>query len=217
MPSAGCVEVRCDGAPDIIVMTLDPHFCREQIRRTSAVAPAIAAPRTARDAFLSATAMLLREDFRLGDAPGGAYLESLAGVVAIRLGRHYAEAPCSPEPLRGLRPHAWRRMERFIDEHLAERLDVAHLAAVLGMSPFHFARMFRLTSGFPPHLYVTLRRVHAAKRLLLDTGLPVAEVGAAVGFRSHGHFVQVFRQLTGATPRSLRSARRPIPVRRTVR
>ena len=47
-------------------------------------------------------------------------------------------------------------------------------------------------------------RVEAAKRLLEETGLPVEEVGRAVGFSEGGYFIRIFRRLQGVTPSAYR-------------
>jgi AraC family transcriptional regulator len=85
-------------------------------------------------------------------------------------------------------------------------LHVERLAAEVHMSQYHFARMFKQTTGQAPHLYVVMQRVSHAKALLQETELPLLEVAAQSGFRTQGHFTGVFRRYTGMTPRTFRLA-----------
>ncbi|WP_420843595.1 helix-turn-helix domain-containing protein [Jiangella muralis] len=75
------------------------------------------------------------------------------------------------------------------------------------MSPFHFARAFKASTGLAPHKYVTSRRMERANSLLLTSRLGVPEVAYAVGLTNVSHFRRVFRRHTGLLPSDLRPAR----------
>ena len=100
----------------------------------------------------------------------------------------------------------------YIDRHYARPLTIERLAALAGLSPFHFIRAFRAATGLTPHQYLRTRRIDRAKELLLTTPMPVTEVCDAVGFQSLGSFSSLFRKLTGETPAGYRSRRRRAPV-----
>jgi AraC family transcriptional regulator len=72
------------------------------------------------------------------------------------------------------------------------------------MSPHHFARSFKATTGLTPHRYMIHRRVEWAKSLISDTDLTVAEVAAAVGFSNPSHLAHHVRRLLGVSPGALR-------------
>jgi transcriptional regulator GlxA family with amidase domain len=94
--------------------------------------------------------------------------------------------------LRHARDHA--------DRHYTEPLDLDTLAAIAGLSKFHFQRLFKATYGRTPAAYVSERRVERAQDLLRATNLTVTEVCHAVGFSSLGSFSSRFRELVGDTP-----------------
>jgi AraC family transcriptional regulator len=71
------------------------------------------------------------------------------------------------------------------------------------MSPYHFLRLFRDSSGLTPHQYLVYRRVEMAKSMLLRDDLSVAEVAQRLGFADQSHFTRHFRRLTGAPPGQL--------------
>ena len=108
-------------------------------------------------------------------------------------------------PVGGLPGATLRRVLDHIDanHHRVPRL--AELSAVVHMSAFHFARLFKLSTGVSPHRFVVGRRIDHAKALLATEGASIAAVSRAVGFRTASHFTTVFRRTTGATPSAYRS------------
>jgi AraC family transcriptional regulator len=79
------------------------------------------------------------------------------------------------------------------------------LAATVGFSPVHFARMFKATTGMTPHAYVTEHRMMIAKDRLLHADARVVDVAAAVGFDNVSHFRRTFRRHFGVVPADLRA------------
>jgi len=73
------------------------------------------------------------------------------------------------------------------------------------MSPFHFARLFRRSTGVPPHRFVLRMRIERASSLLAARELSIAQIARRIGFRSPSHFSTVFRRISGATPRAYRA------------
>lgn len=94
-----------------------------------------------------------------------------------------------------------RRARDHIDRHYAEPIDLTSLAAIAGLSKYHFLRLFRATYGRTPAAYLSERRVERAQDLLRSTNLTVTEVCFAVGFASLGSFSSRFTAVTGETPR----------------
>lgn len=106
----------------------------------------------------------------------------------------------------GLAPAQRKRLREFIDCHLDEPLSLGQLARLCALSEYHFARMFSLSFGVPPHRYLLARRVERARELLRTSQLPFGEIALACGFASASHFSNRFRQAVGATPGQYRSA-----------
>src|SRR2546425_8839080 len=73
------------------------------------------------------------------------------------------------------------------------------------MSPYHFARLFKRSTGVPPHRFLVRRRIDAARALLAAQTAPIAEIAQLVGFRTPSHFTTTFRRVTGMTPSAYRS------------
>src|SRR5262249_34098149 len=100
-----------------------------------------------------------------------------------------------------------RRVTAYIDDNLHGTLRLAELCAVVHMSPYHFARLFRQSPGTPPHRFVRDRRIAQARRLLANGDLSIGEIARTVGFRTASHFSTVFRRASGATPTAYRANR----------
>lgn len=120
-------------------------------------------------------------------------LSTLTAIVA----RHGEDRP-SPRPV-GRESPAVARARAYLEDSYAEDLTLADLAAVVALSPFQLARVFRAAVGLPPHAYLDQVRVRHAKRLLA-AGLPIAEAALAVGFADQSHLTRRFKRLVGVTP-----------------
>ncbi|WP_334174973.1 AraC family transcriptional regulator [Pseudoxanthobacter sp.] len=104
----------------------------------------------------------------------------------------------------GLAPAVLARVTAFVEAHLDRPLTIADLAAVAGLSPYHFARMFRASAGESPHAFVLARRIARARDMIArpprGEALSLAGIAAACGFASQSHLTQRFRAATGLTP-----------------
>jgi transcriptional regulator GlxA family with amidase domain len=112
----------------------------------------------------------------------------------------------SPGPARP-DPALLRRLLRardHLDAAPHEAWPVPRLAQVSGVSAAHFARSFKVAFGVPPHRYLLTRRIERATALLRETDLSITEIAFQTGWSSQGTFGRTFRDIVGATPRSVR-------------
>jgi AraC family transcriptional regulator len=79
---------------------------------------------------------------------------------------------------------------------------LAEVAAIVHLSPFHFARSFRAATGMPPHRFVTHLRMERALDEL-RRGATVASAAHHVGFSNLGHFRRLFRAHFGVRPSTI--------------
>jgi AraC family transcriptional regulator len=98
-----------------------------------------------------------------------------------------------------------RRVTEYIEQNLDKDLRLAELAALVRMSPFHFARLFKSSTGEPPHRFVIQQRIARASAFLAQPELSIAEIARRVGFRTPSHFTTVFRRVSGVTPSGYRT------------
>ena len=133
------------------------------------------------------------------------YCDGLVAAIAAGL---FAK-PCElVADGRGLSPWQLRRVTDFLDAHLSERIDLAELAAIVGLSQSHFSRSFKASTGMPPYRWQLESRIRRARKLLLETDATLEEVAEVTGFADAVHFGRTFRKLIGATPVAWRRDRK---------
>jgi transcriptional regulator GlxA family with amidase domain len=99
---------------------------------------------------------------------------------------------------------ALQEVQRWVAAHPAADHGVAHLAGRVGMSPRHFARLFRAETGLTPAAYVETVRIEAGRRLLETGGVALKQVAGACGFRDADTFRRAFQRRLGTTPAEYR-------------
>ncbi len=129
------------------------------------------------------------------------------GLTAAIVARLFADPPEPDGDSKGLAPWQLRRIFEYLDAHLPERVDIAHLAALAGLSQAHFSRAFKASTGMAPYRWQLDARVQRAQALLIDTRASLDQVAEATGFADAVHFGRTFRKLTGATPAAWRRDR----------
>lgn len=120
----------------------------------------------------------------------------------------------------GMHPAVKRTLE-LLNTRFSQALSLDALAEQARLSKFHFARLFRDTTGFAPHQYQTLLRLAAARRAL-ESGLSVEDAACQTGFSDGPHLARTFRERYGVSPgawarahRTLLGAPRSSPRRRS--
>jgi AraC-like DNA-binding protein len=94
----------------------------------------------------------------------------------------------------------------WIDAHAEEAIDLDSAASEVGLSPFHFLRLFSKVVGVTPHQYLVRSRVRRAARLLADDRRSITDVALDVGFADLSNFVRTFHRAAGVSPRRFRQA-----------
>lgn len=122
----------------------------------------------------------------------------LAETFLRRLSSHgerSGQGPFGKLPARGV-----ARVVDYIEDGIDQDLRLSSLAAVAGMSVYHFARRFQETVGISPYSYVLVRRIERARALLRHSDERLVDIALACGFSSQSHLTTVFRKCLGVTP-----------------
>jgi AraC family transcriptional regulator of adaptative response / DNA-3-methyladenine glycosylase II len=96
---------------------------------------------------------------------------------------------------------------RLIAEGALDDGNVERLATRLGVTSRHLRRLFTRHVGASPLAVAHTQRLHFAKRLIDQTGLPMKDIAVAAGFGSVRRFNDTFQQTYGRPPRELRRGR----------
>jgi AraC-like DNA-binding protein len=102
------------------------------------------------------------------------------GFFPSFLAENYTKAASEKPNFHAGRPiRPLRKVEDHVSEHLAGEISVEALAEVAGLSPFHFSRVFKQTTGMAPHQFVTGARMLHAQRLIRETSHSLIEIALA--------------------------------------
>ena len=172
----------------------------------AALAPGLPeiAPAAGSDGTVLAIASILQRVHLAGSTLSDLAASTLAHRLVGHLVTHYGDVRPTHPPVGGLDRRTVDRVIEFVDAELSGVLTLDRLAAVAMLSPFHFARAFKVTTGLAPHRFVMARRVQRATALLRGSSAGVAEIAHAVGLSNVSHFRRVFRDHTGALPGQVR-------------
>jgi AraC family transcriptional regulator len=147
--------------------------------------------------------LALKAELEAGCPGGRLFGETLAAALAVHLLQSYRiEARQLQTYSGGLSKTDLRRAIEHIHDHLEERPTLSDLAGAVNLSPYHFARLFKQSTGRAPHQYVIEARVEEAARLLRAGNLSVGEVAYRVGFADQSHLTRHFKRRYGLTPKA---------------
>jgi AraC-like DNA-binding protein len=152
---------------------------------------------------------MFAELHRLLDSRASALQQQSAWREAIlALFQRHAQVPAGRAP--GHEPQAVARAKELLSSQLAEPPSLEALAAAVGLSPFHFARVFRRATGLPPHAWLLQRRLERA-RGLLKSGCAPLSVAMQLGFADQSHLSRQFKRTYGVGPGAYRKACSGLP------
>jgi AraC family transcriptional activator of pobA len=97
----------------------------------------------------------------------------------------------------------------FIEERYHEPISLRDVARAVRLSRGHLTTVVRRKTGRTVQEWIVERRMAQARRLLIETDLPVEEVGRRVGYGDPTYFVRSFKRAHGTTPLGWRRAGRP--------
>ena len=162
------------------------------------------------DPIIHHIAMALRAGVRTGAALDRMYGEALSTALAVHLLREYGAAVLGPKRHSGGLPHEKLvRAVEYIQDQLGTDLTVSGIAQAVYMSPYHFTRLFKKSTGQTPYQYVVEARARKAKELLTTGKFTISEAAFHVGFVDQSHLTRHFKRVFGLTPKRLLNRRRP--------
>jgi AraC family transcriptional regulator len=97
---------------------------------------------------------------------------------------------------------AWqvRRAKELMEADLAAGVSLAAIARDCRVSPSHFSRAFKASTGVAPSDWMLGLRIERAKALLRTSDLSLSDIANQCGFADQSHFTRRFTQSVGQSP-----------------
>lgn len=154
-----------------------------------------------RDEGLCALLELIRAELTRRAETSALMIQGVAQCVAVHLARHYLDAEADDMFERNALPaFKLKQVIQLMEQRLAESFSLGDLAQAIGMSEYHFSRLFKRATGRSPSQYFIQLRMARARQLLIETERSIIDIGLEVGYGSASHFSQIFRREVGIAP-----------------
>ncbi|MDF5728371.1 MAG: AraC family transcriptional regulator [Rhizonema sp. PD38] len=199
-------RANCNRHAEFVLLSLEPTFLdRAALELTDNVSLELVPQFSSEDPLIHQIGLALKTDLQSGELGSRLYADSMAHALSFHLIRHYTTSKQTVVNYTdGLPKYKLRQAIDYIINHLNQEISLTNLASVVQMSPFHFARLFKQSTGTSPHQFVTHLRIDKAKQLLTTQDLEVIDVSQQVGFKNQSHFSAVFRKVVGIAPKAYR-------------
>lgn len=192
-----------DNYDDFLLLYLEPSLLTKMADQSALTRSfeLIRREQVIQDPLLLQIGLALRAETKNASARFSAvYAQELAHAFAAHLLRRYSQwEPQAVSPHDHLSSANMRQVTAYIQDNLSEQLTLPTLAHLIGMSPYHFARLFKQSIGLSPHQYIIARRIEQAKHLLLRRD-PLTHIAAQLGFADQSHLTRSFKRVVGVSP-----------------
>lgn len=197
---------------DVIVVTLDPvmvaHFAQSELGMLLDPQQLSDLPQFT-DADLCSAGIILRDALEEDNISSGVVFEAMSRVFLVKLLQRYGKRrPEEVELSARFTSQHYQAVLSYVQERLDQTITVDELAKETGMSPSHFARVFKETLGSTPMQFVMAYRIEQSIKMMEDPARPLGDIALTCGFSDQAHFTRSFKQLTGQTPRAHRATQK---------
>ena len=97
------------------------------------------------------------------------------------------------------------KAREYIDKHKTQKLSLANVAKAVGVSVFHFSKVFHKSTGLKFSDYIARVRLEDARIRLLNPNLRISDIAYDVGFQSLTQFNRNFKRVFGRSPTKFRA------------
>lgn len=195
-----------DENAEVLTMLLDQHWVEKIISNCSEKDEDYASDHAAKEQQLRlqfdeiVRAMIADDDDLLKN------IEHLvAGVVAATFQLLGRPRPEGTQAIPGILDYRIRKALRYIDDTIADRMQLGEIAKHVGLSRSHFFEQFRRSVGVSPSTYANWHRMLIAAEQLANDSPTLAELSDLLGFSGPPQFSRFFVQQLGVSPSQFRS------------
>jgi AraC family transcriptional regulator len=159
------------------------------------------------DPLLKSLADKLKNEKWMAHLHGTIYSESLAIAMVIHLASNYSRNGKKIFAPKGkLSSTQLNNLYEFTRSSINKNIKLSELATVVHMSEFHFARLFKQTTGISPYRFVLQLKIDQAKMLIKKEKKSCSDIAYMLNFSDQAHFSHVFKKVTGFSPRTFMNA-----------
>jgi len=159
------------------------------------------------DPVIYGLGLALKRDIESDNRGSLLYAESATTMLAVHILRHYAvKRLIFKNFVGGISRSKLKLVIDYINDNLSEKLSLVQLAKLVQISPNHFVRLFKQSTGLTPYQFVLDCRIEKAKQLLKNHKLTITEISHQLGFYDQSRFTNTFRKRVGITPKRFRDS-----------
>ncbi|WP_169082358.1 helix-turn-helix domain-containing protein [Paenibacillus sp. PL91] len=97
-----------------------------------------------------------------------------------------------------------RPVVAYVEKHLSEKIEMAEVSRLAGMSYVYFSKYFKKKMGLSFTEFVNRKRISKAKRMLVTDNKSITSIAAAVGMENMAHFYELFKRFNECTPKQFK-------------
>ena len=199
-------SLRWQESAECLVLSLDADWLNQVTQEsTSSDRVELANIIGGRDRLIFTIALALRDEVTKDCPKGYLYVDSLLTTLAIHLSNNYRLNKFKRKEQKfrlGLSEYQQNQAINYIQSNLDKNIRLTEMAKAVGLSQYHFTRLFKRSLGVSPLRYVLQCRIEKSKELLRSRKMAITEVAKATGFSSSSYFIKQFHQIVGVTPRA---------------
>ena len=194
---------------DVLHIYLLPHVTHQivaELIELDCQQPTLLNRLLVQDLFIYQIGLELQKSLKSVNLATTLYVQLLIQCLAVHLIRNHSTlCPGNNKLDQSYTDYRIQKARDYIHTSLDQEITLSDLENLLGISQYHFIRLFKSAVGIPPYQYILQQRIKAAKRLLLaQTNLSITDVAMQCGFSSSSHFSRSFQKLVGISPRVYR-------------
>lgn len=203
-PATTPVSVRLHAPCEIVGLYLEPASIL-QLTAADADSIELVPQFKLQDPLIHQMAIALKAQLESPGEWNRIYVESLAAAFSAHLLQHYSTRKLqSASDVQGLSTTRLRQATEYIHEYAEQNPSLTEIAQQVSLSPYHFSRLFKLSTGLSPHQYLINCRITKAKQLLKTTALSISEIAMQAGFTDQSHLARHFKRQFGVPPSQFR-------------
>ena len=196
--------IRAEGTQGLILLGIEPDAISKILPNDLDIQNIELLPHFAQaDPLIYHLVLSLKKALQLNTLDSRFYAESLSIALIAHLMQFYtAKNPITNDVLS--EDAQIKQAKDYIHAYLTEKLSLQAIADAVGMSKYHFCRIFKQSTGLSPWQYVIQQRIELAKQLLKNSQLSIWQISDRLGYSNSTQFTNFFRQHTGITPSDFR-------------